>query len=216
MTETLSTPDLAAELVALLDLESLDTDLFRGPQRPGATARVFGGQVVAQALMAAQLSVDAPAVAHSMHAYFLRAGTETQPIIFRVERDFDGKSFANRRVTASQNGATILTLAASFQRPEAGLEHATAMPDLPPPEELRSLDILAGDYAGTLIGPLASRWSANWACHCAPGSKPACLSLLELAQRARGFGPCDAPCLAGNRRRRDDKRQHAGTDEIVG
>lgn len=97
--------------------------------------------------MAAQRSVDGPAVAHSMHAYFLRAGTETQPIIFRVERDFDGKSFANRCVTASQNGATILTLAASFQRPEAGLEHALAMPALPSPEALRSLDIFAGDYA---------------------------------------------------------------------
>ncbi|MEG3084565.1 acyl-CoA thioesterase II [Sphingomonas sp. PB2P12] len=148
MTDTMATPDLASELVTLLDLEPLDTDLFRGPQRPGANARVFGGQVVAQALMAAQRSVDGPAVAHSMHAYFLRAGTETQPIIFRVERDFDGKSFANRRVTASQNSATILTLAASFQRPEAGLDHAVAMPDLPPPEELRSLDILAREYAG--------------------------------------------------------------------
>ena len=142
-----STPDLTAELVTLLDLEQLDTDLFRGHQRPGASARVFGGQVAAQALMAAQRSVDGPAVAHSMHAYFLRAGAETQPIIFRVDRDFDGRSFANRRVTASQRGATILTLTASFQRPEAGLEHAVAMPDLPPPEVLRSLDMLAGDYA---------------------------------------------------------------------
>ena len=121
-----SSPDLTAELVTLLDLEPLDTDLFRGRQRPGASARVFGGQVAAQALMAAQRSVDGPAVAHSMHAYFLRAGAETHPIIFRVERDFDGRSFANRRVTASQRGATILTLAASFQRPEAGHSLADA------------------------------------------------------------------------------------------
>jgi acyl-CoA thioesterase-2 len=147
MIETASAPDLAAELIALLDLELLDTNLFRGSQRPGANARVFGGQVVAQALMAAQRSVDGPAVAHSMHAYFLRAGAETRPIIFRVERDFDGTSFANRRVTASQNDATILTLTASFQRPEAGLEHAAAMPDVPPPESLRSLDVRARDYA---------------------------------------------------------------------
>lgn len=127
-------------LVALLDIETLDIDLYRGPRKPGATGRVFGGQVIAQAVMAAQKSIDDDKVAHSLHAYFLRAGDETLPIIFRVQRDFDGGSFANRRVIAVQGGIPILTLSASFQRPETGLTHAAALPDVPPPEDLIPLE----------------------------------------------------------------------------
>ncbi|HEX8483819.1 acyl-CoA thioesterase II [Sphingomonas sp.] len=129
---------LVASLVALLDVEQLDTDLYRGARQPGGVGRVFGGQVIAQALQAAQRSTDAPKTAHSLHAYFMRPGDENHPIIYRVVRDFEGRSFATRRVIATQNGQPILSLTASLQVPEEGLHHRDAMPDVPPPDALRS------------------------------------------------------------------------------
>jgi acyl-CoA thioesterase II len=139
--------DPVTELVELLDLERLDRDLYRGPVKPGATGRIFGGQVVAQAFMAAERSIgDEDKVAHSLHAYFLRPGDETLPVILRVERDFDGGSFASRRVIAIQNGAPLLSLTASFQRLEEGLSHGAAMPDAPAPDTLPSLEELAPQY----------------------------------------------------------------------
>lgn len=139
MTERAETPEgLVAQLVDLLDVETIDTDLYRGARQPGGVGRVFGGQVIAQALQAAQRSVEAPKVAHSLHAYFMRPGSEDHPIIYRVVRDFDGRSFANRRVIAMQRGAPILNMIASFQTPEDGLAHQAPMPDVPPPEALKS------------------------------------------------------------------------------
>jgi acyl-CoA thioesterase II len=129
---------LVEQLVALLDVEELDTDLYRGARQPGGVGRVFGGQVIAQALQAAQRSVEGTKAAHSLHAYFMRPGDENHPIIYRVVRDFDGRSFATRRVIAMQKGAPILNLAASFQVEEPGYAHQIPMPDVPPPEELRS------------------------------------------------------------------------------
>lgn len=129
---------LTQALVDLLDVEEVDTDLYRGARQPGGVGRVFGGQVIAQALQAAQRSVDAPKTAHSLHAYFMRPGDETLPIVFRVVRDFEGRSFATRRVIAMQRGSPILNLAASFQTPEDGLAHQDGMPDVPPPEALTS------------------------------------------------------------------------------
>lgn len=127
-----------AELRRLLTIEEIDTDLYRGAPSAEGPGRVFGGQVVAQALAAAARSISEPASAdkqaHSLHAYFLRAGDTTRPIIYRVLRDFDGGSFANRRVVAMQGGVPILNLAASFHRQEQGFAHAAAMPDVPPPE----------------------------------------------------------------------------------
>ena len=133
-----SPADLAASLVDLLDVEEIDTDLYRGARQPGGVGRVFGGQVIAQALQAAQRSTDAPKVAHSLHAYFMRPGDETHPILFRVVRDFDGRSFATRRVIAMQKGKPILNMACSLQTPEDGFVHQDAMPDVPPPEALKS------------------------------------------------------------------------------
>ena len=130
--------DLVAALTDLLDIEQLDTDLYRGPRQPGGVGRVFGGQVIAQALQAAERSTDAPKTAHSLHAYFMRPGDEDHPIIYRVVRDFEGRSFATRRVIATQNGQPILSLTASLQVPEDGLHHQDAMPDVPGPDELRS------------------------------------------------------------------------------
>ena len=128
--------ELAQGLVTLLDVEELDVDLYRGPQNPGGKGRVFGGQVIAQALMSAVASVDPERVAHSLHAYFMRPGDEDFPIIYRVERDYDGGSFSNRRVIAMQRGKPILNMTASFQRKEKGLEHQADMPDVPAPETL--------------------------------------------------------------------------------
>jgi acyl-CoA thioesterase II len=130
--------ELAAGLVALLDVEEIDTDLYRGPRLPGGKGRVFGGQVIAQALQAAQRSTPGRD-AHSLHAYFMRAGDDALPIVYRVVRDFEGKSFATRRVIAMQRGQPILNMAASFQAPEGGFHHQDAMPaDIPPPDALKS------------------------------------------------------------------------------
>lgn len=129
---------LAQGLIELLDVEEIDRDLYRGRRMPGGVGRVFGGQVIAQALQAAQRSTDAPKAAHSLHAYFMRPGDENFPIIFRVVRDFEGKSFATRRIIAMQQGQPILNMACSLQLPEGGLHHQDAMPDVPAPEELKS------------------------------------------------------------------------------
>jgi acyl-CoA thioesterase-2 len=135
----MSTPEeLVRRLLTLLDVEEIDVDLYRGPRLPEGRGRVFGGQVIGQALRAAMRSIGEGRAVHSLHAYFLRAGDDALPIIYRVERDFDGKSFANRRVIALQRGSPILNLAASFQTPEEGLTHQAAMPDVPDPESLVS------------------------------------------------------------------------------
>ncbi|MEH3038897.1 MAG: acyl-CoA thioesterase II [Sphingomonas paucimobilis] len=128
--------DLIAGLVRLLDIEEIDTNLYRGARNPGGVGRVFGGQVIAQALQAAQRSIGGEKIAHSLHAYFMRPGDEQHPIVYRVVRDFAGRSFANARVIAMQRGQAILNMAASFQLPEDGLTHQDAMPDVPPPEAL--------------------------------------------------------------------------------
>jgi acyl-CoA thioesterase-2 len=133
-----SSTELVAQLTALLDIEQIDTDLCRGPRQPGGVGRVFGGQVIAQALQAAQRSIEGSKIAHSLHAYFMRPGDENHPIIYRVVRDFEGRSFANARVIAMQKGQPILNMAASFQLPAEGLHHQQPMPDVPRPEDLRS------------------------------------------------------------------------------
>ena len=137
MSDTPSPRDIVADFIRLLTVASQGEDSFTGPPQPGGMGRVFGGQVIAQALQAAQATAPQGMNAHSLHAYFLRGGTEGLDTHYEVMRDLDGRSFANRRVTARQEGATILTLTASFQRPEDGLEHLdAAMPDVPPPEDL--------------------------------------------------------------------------------
>ena len=128
-------PASADELVALLDLEDLDLDLFRGRQPDTALQRVFGGQVAAQALLAAARTTDPEYAAHSLHSYFLLPGDTAVPIIYDVERLRDGRSFGTRRVVARQHGRPIYYLTANFQRAEDGFEHQDVMPDVIPPEE---------------------------------------------------------------------------------
>lgn len=127
------------ELLAILDLEQLEHNLYRGHSPQVAWQRVFGGQTIAQALVAAQRTVPADRYVHSLHGYFILAGDISVPILYEVERMRDGGHFATRRVTAVQNGRTIFSLEASFQLEEDGLEHQVAMPrDLPSPETLTS------------------------------------------------------------------------------
>ena len=125
-----------ARLLALLDVEPLEVDLFRGQSTDPGWSRVYGGQVVAQALMAASRTVRPERLAHSLHAYFLRPGDPAAPIIYRVERDRDGTSFATRRVVATQHGRPIFNLAASFQIAEDGFDHAAATPKAAGPQGL--------------------------------------------------------------------------------
>lgn len=125
-----------AALTTLLDVETVDTDLYRGPRHPGGKGRVFGGQAIGQALMAATRTASEHQHAHSLHAYFMRPGDEDLPIDYRVSRDFDGSSFSTRRIVALQNDIPILTMTASFQRPETGLDHGVPMPDVAAPESL--------------------------------------------------------------------------------
>jgi acyl-CoA thioesterase II len=133
-----------AGLIELLSLERIEDNIFRGDSRDIGSPQVFGGQVLGQALSAAQLTVEGR-VAHSLHAYFLRRGDNNSPIVYEVDRARDGGSFSARRVVAIQHGRPILNMAASFQHPEEGLEHQAAMPDVPPPAELRALHEFARD-----------------------------------------------------------------------
>ena len=132
------------DLIGLLRLERIEDNIFRGDSRDIGSPQVFGGQVVGQALSAAQNTVDGR-VAQSLHGYFLRRGDMDAPIIYEVDRARDGGSFSNRRVVAIQHGRPILNLAASFQVPEEGLQHQSEMPDVPGPDGLKDLTELAKD-----------------------------------------------------------------------
>jgi acyl-CoA thioesterase-2 len=126
------------DVIELLQLERIDDNIFRGQSRDIGSAQVFGGQVVAQALSAAHHTVEERR-AHSLHAYFLRRGDINAPIIYEVDRARDGGSFSVRRVVAIQHGRPIFNLAASFQKPETGLEHQAEMPEVDGPDGLLDL-----------------------------------------------------------------------------
>jgi acyl-CoA thioesterase-2 len=124
-------------LLTILDLEQLEMNLYRGLSPQVGWQRVFGGQVIGQALVAAARTVEGRG-AHSLHAYFMREGDPAVPIIYEVDRIRDGKSFATRRVVAIQHGAAIFSMSVSFQVDEPGLDHQIEMPKVPPPEDLPS------------------------------------------------------------------------------
>jgi len=131
-------------LVHLLDLESIEVDIFRGVSPTVSLQRVFGGQVAGQALVAAGRTVSAERPVHSLHAYFLRPGDPSVPIVYLVDRLRDGRSFTARRVVAVQHGQAIFSLSASFQNVEEGIDHQGVMPPAPDP---RTLPTLAERYA---------------------------------------------------------------------
>lgn len=131
--------EVVDQLIALLKVEKTGDNLYRGAMTREPWPRVFGGQVVGQAVAAAAASTPEDRPIHSLHAYFMRPGNPLRPIIFTVDADMDGRSFSTRRIVAQQDGVPILTMAASFHRPENGLSHALPMPDVAPPEDLPRL-----------------------------------------------------------------------------
>lgn len=154
------TPAHLTELIDLLQLERLEDNLFRGQSRDIGTRYVFGGQVLGQALSAAQQTVDPARAAHSLHAYFLRAGDVDAPIIYNVMRARDGQSFSARLVEAIQHGKPILECAVSFQIDESGFEHQSSMPEVPRPEELEPPPSLPAAEMAKLP-PKLQRWLSN-------------------------------------------------------
>jgi acyl-CoA thioesterase-2 len=154
--------DPLSELLAALDLTDTGArtheDIFTGPSQWQPLGRVFGGQVLAQSLTAAIRTVGPDRLIHSMHGYFLRPGDATQPITFSVDRIHDGRSFSTRRTQAYQNGLPILSLIASFQDEDEGLEHFAAMPDgVPEPESLPS----AAETLAGIDHPVARNWATE-------------------------------------------------------
>ncbi|MEO5710917.1 MAG: acyl-CoA thioesterase II [Nocardioidaceae bacterium] len=152
-------PSSAAELATLLDLESIDVNLFRGTQPDTKLQRVFGGQVAAQSLVAGARTVDPPLTVHSLHSYFLRPGDTSVPIVYDVERMRDGRSFSTRRIVARQHGRPIYFMTASFQVPEDGFDHQDVMPDVPSPDE--SIDMREVVRRRSPEG--ADEWLKEWA-----------------------------------------------------
>ncbi|MEU0534218.1 acyl-CoA thioesterase II [Amycolatopsis tolypomycina] len=135
-------------LIALLDLEKIEENIFRGVSPAHSPVRVFGGQVAGQALVAAGRTVPEERRVHSLHAYFIRGGDPSVPIVYEVDRIRDGRSFTTRRVVAIQHGKAIFSLSASFQTDEPGIEHSEAMPEgIPAPETLPTLMERAEGYA---------------------------------------------------------------------
>lgn len=123
------------ELIQVLDLETIEHNLYRGQHPKGTRGRLFGGQIMAQALMAAGRTLDPDRPPHSLHGYFLRPGDPSVPVLFSVDRIRDGHSFTTRRVAAIQHGHAIFELSASFQVVESGLEHAPLPPNGGPPDD---------------------------------------------------------------------------------
>jgi acyl-CoA thioesterase-2 len=165
---------LLEDLVRVMTLERLEINLFRGQSRDIGSPQVFGGQVLGQALVAATATVE-NRIVHSLHAYFLRRGDFNAPIVYEVDRAWDGKHFATRRVVAIQHGQQIFNMSASFQVPEQGLDHQIQMPEVPPPESLRDLESYYQELA--------------------VNAPPAMRRLLEL-KRPFEFRPVDAPDFA--------------------
>lgn len=180
-------PAVEAEpLVDLLDLELIDTDLWRGAQPDSPRERVFGGQVAAQALVAAVRSVDDALSVHSLHSYFLLPGDYSVPIVYDVERIRDGRSFATRRVVARQHGRAIYYLTANFHRHEEGFEHQDAMPEVPGPEhgiDMTDLMRRRGDAESAALIKEWRRSTPAGSATAATASTP-----TRRTRRARGCG----------------------------
>jgi len=145
-------------LLKILDLEQLDDNLFRGMSPQDGWQRVYGGQVLGQALMAAIRLVPPTRIANSLHAYFLLGGDPKHPILYEVERTRDGGSFSTRRVKAVQHGRMIFVMGVSFHDPESGFDHAAPMPDVPKPEDLKS----ANEVFAALLDKLPENMRTYW------------------------------------------------------
>lgn len=186
------------KLLSTLDLENLEVDLFRGNSPQVGWQRVFGGQVLGQAVIAAQRTVDEGRFIHSVHAYFIRPGDPSIPIIYEVERIRDGSSFNTRRVLARQHGHAIFMLSASFQIDEAGLEHHMSMPEgVPFPEELVGEEELKKNYLHLVPEGVRQYWQRERPIEIRPVSLKHYLSREKLEPyqhvwvRAKGIVPED-------------------------
>ncbi len=150
--------ELMQGLIQTLDLERLEENLYRGTSPQSGWQRIFGGQVIAQALVAAQRTVPAERHVHSLHGYFVRPGDPKAPVIYEVKRIRDGGSFTTRIVIGIQHGEAIFTLSASFQKHEEGLDHQAAMPDVPGPDELLHGEELAARVLEGAPEPVLRYW----------------------------------------------------------
>jgi acyl-CoA thioesterase-2 len=148
-----------AQLLETLDLEPIEENIFRGISPKEGWQRVYGGQVLGQALVAAVRTVSEPRPAHSLHGYFLLPGDPSHPIVYEVERTRDGGSFTTRLVKAIQHGRAIFTMSVSFHKSEAGFDHQAKMPDVPPPERLPSANELMRRLIEKLPESMRSYWS---------------------------------------------------------
>jgi acyl-CoA thioesterase-2 len=146
------------ELLALLDLERLEDNLYRGISPKEGWQRVYGGQVLGQALVAAVRTISEPRPVHSLHAYFLLPGDPKIPIVYEVERTRDGGSFSTRRIKAIQHGRTMFAMSASFHKHEESYEHQAEMPKVPPPEDLPSAATLMTKLLDRLPESMRSYW----------------------------------------------------------
>ncbi|WP_062210637.1 acyl-CoA thioesterase II [Aureimonas sp. AU12] len=151
--------DSVAGLLETLDLERLEENLYRGTSPDVGWQRIFGGQVIAQALIAAQRTVPADRPVHSLHGYFVRPGDPGVPVIYEVRRIRDGGSFTTRIVVAIQHGAAIFTLSASFQRFEEGLDHQITRPDVPGPDALPSGEALTVEILARAPEAIRRYWT---------------------------------------------------------
>lgn len=151
--------DALKSLIEILTLEPIEVNIFRGRNESASRPRLFGGQVAAQAFMAASRTVEGR-LAHSLHGYFLRAGDPTVPVVFNVDRIRDGSSFATRRVVAVQHGAAIFNMSVSFHKREDGYEHEDPMPEAPAPEDLPTWEERMAELAEKLPGQ-AMNWMSS-------------------------------------------------------
>lgn len=175
-------PGTSEELIHLLTLEDIDTNLFRGPQPDTQRSRVFGGQVAAQALLAAARTIDPSYLAHSLHSYFLLPGDTSIPIVYDVERLRDGRSFATRRVIARQHGRPIYYQTVNFQHAEEGFEHQDVMPEVPGPEAGIDLAVIARSRRSDDLSDGHDEmgdWEREWSA----------LDIRFLGNSARGLDP---------------------------
>ncbi len=191
-------PTAIENLLSILDLEPLEHNLFRGMSPQVGWQRVFGGQVIGQALVAASRTVEDSRQVHSLHGYFMRPGDPAVPIIYEVDRIRDGRSFTTRRVVAIQHGKAIFSMSASFQVPEEGLEHQITMPDVPGPDELPSEAELKEKFLAVAPEPVRRYWERERPIEMRPVDLRHYFSrdMLEPVQhvwvRATGALPADA------------------------
>ena len=170
-------------VLATLDLETIEMNLFRGNSPQVGWQRVFGGQVIGQALMAAQRTVDGDRFVHSLHAYFMLPGDPAVPILYQVDRLRDGSSFNTRRVLAVQHGKAIFALTASFQCDEPGFEHQGEMPDVPMPEELMDEEQVKQRYLAHAPEAVRRYWERKRAIEIRPVSIESYFSRSQPSQR---------------------------------